>query len=160
MYMKWSRQDILMHSMDFAFQLDGWNPPLIRVLEGLDDGLVDWSPTTGSANTIRQIVVHLIFYKEQLLQRLQGVDSPDHVLNEDTFLAYTEHSWEQTVAKLVQVQRAIQVWLQNVQDDDLDRPLPHVPIGGQLLTLTMHDVYHTGQIVLLRKMQGSWPLEP
>lgn len=60
---------------------------------------------------------------------------------------------------LIQVQRGIQDWLKSFQDDDLDRPMPQVPIGGQLLTLSMHDIYHTGQIVLLRKLQGTWPFE-
>jgi uncharacterized membrane protein len=27
----------------------------------------------------------------------------------------------------------------------------------KLLDIMMHDAYHTGQIIQLRKMQGSWP---
>ena len=128
-------------------------------MEGLNDELVDWSPESATANTIRQIVTHLIFYKKQLLQSLQGVESQKKISNEDTFSANTAQSWEQTVTDLIQVQQGIQECLKIFQDDDLDCPMPQVPIGGQLLTLSMHDVYHTGQIVLLRKLKGTWPLK-
>ncbi|WP_028608630.1 DinB family protein [Paenibacillus harenae] len=155
--MKLSRQEILLHGLEFAFQKEGWNPPLMKALEGINEGQADWRPETGASNTIREIVTHLIFYKEQLLQRLQGIESPDPSSNEVTFTASTEQSWEQTVAKLIKVHHDIQGCLKDLMDEDLDRPLSHFPIGGQMLTLAMHDVYHTGQIILLRKLQGSWP---
>ena len=29
----------------------------------------------------------------------------------------------------------------------------------KLLDIMLHDAYHTGQIMLIRKMQGAWPSE-
>lgn len=29
--------------------------------------------------------------------------------------------------------------------------------GEEVMSLILHDAYHTGQIVLVRKLQGSWP---
>lgn len=156
--MKMSRQDILLHSMAFAFQMEAWNPPLMKTLEGLTEEQVNWLPKTGSTHTIREIVIHLLFYKEQLLQRLQGNDAQEPTSNESTFTAKQDHSWEQILEKLNKVQAELQTCLHALEDEELDRPSPHVPIGGQILTLAMHDVYHTGQIVLLRKLQGTWPI--
>ncbi|WP_181873698.1 DinB family protein [Paenibacillus prosopidis] len=157
MSMKLSRQEILLHSMEFAFQRDGWNPPLMKALEGLNERQANWRPETGVSNTILEIVTHLIFYKEQLLQRLLGFEPSEPSSNDVTFTASGEQTWEQVVAKLIKVHQDIQSCLNDLQDEDLDRPFPHFPIGGQLLTLAMHDTYHTGQIILFRKLQGSWP---
>ncbi|XEC94085.1 DinB family protein [Paenibacillus tarimensis] len=154
--MKLSRQEILLFSMDFAFQKEGWNPPLTKALEELDEAKANWRPEP-EANTIREIVTHLIFYKEQLLQRLQGLEPSEPSSNDVTFNSSGEQTWEQTVARLIKVHQDIQCYLKDLQDEDLDRPMPHIPIGGQVLTLAMHDTYHTGQIILLRKLQGSWP---
>ena len=30
-------------------------------------------------------------------------------------------------------------------------------LEGKLLDIMLHDAYHTGQIIQLRKMQGAWP---
>jgi uncharacterized damage-inducible protein DinB len=159
MNMKLSRHDILLLSWDFALERESWNPPLAKVLEGLNEEQANWRPETGTSNTIRETVNHLIFYKEQLLQRLKGMEPSQPERNGDTFITKVEEpeDWEQTVARLIAVHHGIRSYLSGFQDDDLDRPLPQVPIGGQVLTLVMHDAYHTGQIVLLRKLQGSWP---
>lgn len=146
-----------MHSLEFAFQQEGWNPPLMKALEGLEEGQADWRPEIGASNTIREIATHLLFYKEKLLQSLRGLESPEPTSNDATFAEGGEPIWEQAVARLIQVHQDIQGCLKELQDEELDRPMPHFPIGGQVLTLAMHDSYHTGQIVLLRKLQGSWP---
>ncbi len=58
--MKLSRHAILMYSLDFAFQNEGWNPPLRRALEGLSAEQADWRPEIGGAQAIREIVTHLL----------------------------------------------------------------------------------------------------
>jgi hypothetical protein len=55
------------------------------------------------------------------------------------------------------VHRQIQELLASAQDDALDRPLPTVPLAQSVLSLVLHDAFHTGQIVQIRKLQGSWP---
>jgi uncharacterized damage-inducible protein DinB len=154
--MKLSRQEIVFHSLAFASHLDGWNPSLKRALTGLTAEQADWTPSIGDVHSIRALVRHLIFYKKQLLDRIQGIESVDSESNQATFKGQQDSPWEQLVAELFAVQDALLEYLQQLQDEALDRPLPHVPLGGQLLTLAMHDVYHTGQMVLIRKMQGSW----
>jgi uncharacterized damage-inducible protein DinB len=32
-------------------------------------------------------------------------------------------------------------------------------VGEALTNWMMHEAHHTGQIVLIRKMQGSWPAQ-
>ena len=154
-----SRKDIVQIYWASALDQEGWYPPLVKALQGLSEEQADWRPDVGPANSIRETVDHLIFYKEQLLKRLQGQDPPDPPSNDATFAGddVQDRDWERTVARLVEVHRAIAAHAANGGEEGLDRPLPEVPLGGQMLTLAMHDAYHTGQIIQLRKLQGSWP---
>ncbi|RAP74309.1 DinB family protein [Paenibacillus montanisoli] len=152
------RKDILLHSWGVVMEEEGWHPPLVQALEGVTETQADWRPEGGASNTIRETVHHLTFYKERLLQRLKGLEPAPYNGNTNTFQnSDPSMDWEQAIAKLVAVHREINGYLTDFQDADLDKPLPETPVGGQLLSLALHDAYHTGQIILLRKLQGSWP---
>jgi len=45
-----------------------------------------------------------------------------------------------------------------LSEADLERSLPDIgTVAESLAAWTLHDAYHAGQIILIRKMQGSWP---
>ena len=68
-----------------------------------------------------------------------------------------ELSWEKLVAELASVHRQIREKVVALTDDKLDLQLSGEPIDHQIMILATHDAYHTGQIILLRKLYGSWP---
>lgn len=156
-----NKMELLLHGWDRAYGIEDWYPPLKDALQGVTWEQANWRPGQGAANTIWENVNHLIFYKERLLRRLTGEEKayPPGIGNDDTFggTGEDEDAWQATLAKLESVHAAIRGKLADMEKKDFDRKLPKTPFGLWVNSLNMHDAYHTGQIVLLRKMQESWP---
>jgi uncharacterized damage-inducible protein DinB len=153
--------DLLLREWDFCYDKEDWYPPLAHVLRGVTAAQASWRPAGEAANTIWENVNHLTFYKERFLKRLKGEESeyPQGIGNDDTFVAkqQDEKAWQESVARLEAVHREIREVLAGLKEEDFDRPIPKNTIGLWASSLVMHDAYHTGQIVLIRKLQGSWP---
>ncbi|MBU7316546.1 DinB family protein [Paenibacillus oleatilyticus] len=158
-----NKKELLLHEWDICYDKEDWFPPLREALKGLTAAEADWRPEGAAANTIRETVRHLTFYKERLLKRLSGEDPhyPDGLTNDDTFAAYGEResTWEEEAARLEHVHKAVRAALAELSEDDLERPLPKTTIALSITSLVVHDAYHIGQIVQIRKLQGSWPAQ-
>lgn len=71
--------------------------------------------------------------------------------------------WKGLVAaRLHEAYRAFRDAVSRLSDADLGRPMPGdaEPLGELLAGMLEHDAYHAGQIMLLRKLQGSSPGPP
>lgn len=153
------RKVILVQSWTKAYDEEGWYPPLKDALEGLSADEADHKPSPG-LHSIRELVNHILYYKERFLHRLKGEEySPAYETNDETFTEmppdYVNESWDDQVARMGNVHREIGKIIAELEESDLDRSAPD-PIGAQILDLAFHDAYHTGQIILLRKMLERW----
>ena len=152
---------MLIHGWDFAYDIEGWYPPLKDSLKDVDFKQALWKSEGSASHTIAELVSHLLYYKKRFLYRLERKAWSSAIsTNDDTFLTTTYKSpaaWNAALVELDAIQKNIRAEIQKLNDSDLDLPLPDSPIGGQVLSLFMHDAYHTGQIVQLRKLYGSWP---
>lgn len=153
------RKSIIHQYWITAAEQEGWYPPYSDALNGVDVDLANWRPTGVAANTIWETVVHITHFKERLLRRLQEHADPHISSNDDTFIVHGtgKQNWEDAVRKLFLVHRQLQDALANLREEDLDKPSPNEPIGAQFMDLIVHDAYHTGQIILIRKLRGAWP---
>ena len=155
------KKEILIQAWDFCYDLEGWYPPLKNALEDVDGSQAIWRPEGETSNTIREIVNHLFYYKRRFLFRLEGKTWPYKITsNEQTFWP-GEHTmqltWDKLVEALASVHGQIREKVIEIADEKLDSKLPNDPIDQQIMTLATHDAYHTGQIILIRKLYGSWP---
>lgn len=83
-----------------------------------------------------------------------------HKINDETFIQggpNDDAAWQQTVKRTLQVHDALQSSLTALQEAELDQLSPSLPVWQQYMNILLHDAYHTGQIIQLRKLQGSWP---
>jgi len=133
----------------------------------INDALSDLTPESASWNggvenhSIWQIVHHLIFWNERWLKRFQGAGIPKmEGDNKATFsLASSKEDWEKSVKH---VDTVLADWYNAINDKDeaeLAKPVfegEPDPWYSYLHTLAMHNAYHIGQIVTLRKLQGLW----
>ncbi|TVX95318.1 DinB family protein [Cohnella terricola] len=156
-----SRKHLLLHGWDSAYEKEAWYPPLTDSLSGITKEQALWKPQGEPANSIWENVSHLIFYKERFLKRLTGEETeyPTGITNDDTFSigGATDEEWERTLSRLKEVHLGIRAKLEEMEEERLDEKIPQTPIGIWMTDLVAHDAYHTGQIILLRKLQGSWP---
>ncbi len=153
------RKAILSNYWRLTTESEGWYPPYVDALKDVNVALASWRPEGEAANTIWETINHITYFKERLLRRLQGL--PDRAIadNDETFIVrgQSEAEWQESLDKLFGVHRELGQVLEGLGEEDLDRPLPKEPIVTQFLNLIVHDAYHTGQIILIRKLKGAWP---
>lgn len=158
-----NRIDLLLHALDASYETEAWHPPLSAALAGVTAAQASWRPAGEAANTIWETVNHLLYYKERLLERLRGGKPTYSAPNNDaTFTgdvtAADEAAWQAAVARMAAVHRGLREALAARADADLDQPADN-PLGHLLADIISHDAYHTGQIIQIRKLQGSWPAQ-
>ena len=143
------------------FYEEEWYPPISEALKNLTVEQACWQPEGAASNTIWENVNHLLIFKERLLSRLHEDDTfvaPQN--NDETFIQggpNDDAAWQQTVKRPLQVHDALQSSLTALQEAELDQLSPSLPVWQQYMNILLHDAYHTGQIIQLRKLQGSWP---
>ncbi|TNJ63606.1 DinB family protein [Paenibacillus hemerocallicola] len=136
----------------------GWYPSLERGLHGLTVAQANWRLDGKEMNTIYELVNHILFYKSTLLSGLTGTgDAPtsDTSFNND-LAVNTEDEWKETVAELNNIHSRIREKLATMSEHELQNESEGVPISQWVSDLVRHDIYHTGQIIFIRKLQGSW----
>lgn len=159
--------NVLQLQKENTWNTQEWIVPLSAALMGLNADQADWQPP-GGGNTIRETLTHLNYYNHRLLNRLKNTSSgPALPTNEDTFTT-SEHTedaagWSTLLAETERIAYELQQALAGLTDSDLEAPYSdtysHVPFGEELARWMLHDAYHAGQIVFIRRQQGSWPTE-
>ncbi|MCB0720924.1 MAG: DinB family protein [Ignavibacteriae bacterium] len=156
-----TRKDILLQQMHACFDEETWFVTLKNALDGLTPENAAWK--SGGNHSIHEIVNHLIFWNQRYLNRFINVPVEEIKDNEYTFTndATGSHvdSWKATVEKVYDV---FSEWCTQL-DEALDTKLEGIPIKGYpdtwftvIANINIHNAYHIGQIVTLRKEQGSW----
>lgn len=64
-----------------------------------------------------------------------------------------DQEWKEVVERSESAQRNLRQVLSAISERELEQN----SLEGKLLDIMLHDAYHTGQIIQLRKMQGYWP---
>ncbi|MFD2372096.1 DinB family protein [Brevibacillus sp. GCM10020057] len=153
-----SRKALLLQNWEYTYEQEGWYPPLRDALSGLTAAQASWRPAGEAANTIWETVSHLLFFKERLMHRLAGTPFPlTAETNEDTFVPSggpeDEDAWQATQERMATVHRQLREQLSALSEEELDQK----DTAQSFMNLILHDACHTGQIIQIRKLQGSWP---
>lgn len=106
-------------------------------------------------NSIWEIVNHIILWRKNVLERLDGKTplTPENNYFEPQ-TDVSEHAWKQTLKKLEHSQ---QQWLNAVQkfDEkkfDISEPVNPISLYKHIHGVLQHDAYHLGQINLLLRL--------
>jgi uncharacterized damage-inducible protein DinB len=151
-------REVLLEQFTACYDDSGWFVALKTALDGVSAEQSVWKPA-GVDNSIRENVNHLIFWNERWLQRYRGeLNEPQDVENKGTFKS-DEPDWQATLEKLYAVMDEWRGHLGSIQDEKLLSPVNaeyQAPWRSPLAHQNIHNAYHIGQIVLLRKLQGAW----
>lgn len=130
-----------------------WFVPVNVALEGLTAEQALWNDGSGN-HSIAQLTSHLIFWNDRLLSKFKGLKEESFSgNNEETFLAHDKKSWEEVTKKIDAV---FTEWEKLIEAADENKLKDWYPTIANMST---HNTYHTGQIVYIRKLQGSWEAE-
>ncbi len=144
----------------------GWFVTPIGSLKGLTAQQASWKDGSTN-NSIWQIVNHLIFWNGSYLNRFKGIQNPKFEGdNDSTFdgekTSGTDDQWQETVSRLNSVLSEWESALDTAPDEKLHEPVRENQSdtwASYIAIINAHTAYHTGQIVTLRKQQGSWKPE-
>ncbi len=138
-----------------AFEGGAWHGP--SVLEALADVTPEEAqahPVPG-AHSIWELVLHLGGTYRLVLRRLEGSDAP--LTPEEDWPRVpppTAAGWAEAISSLRQLNARARQAVLRFDPARLDQPLVREPpytAFTQLIGITQHDLYHAGQIALLKK---------
>ena len=147
--------DRLEEQLRRAFEGEAWHgPSVLESLAGLSAAQAASHPIAG-AHSIWELVLHLASDYDLVLRRLAG-DGRQLTAVEDwpACPAPTEENWRQTVQELTRLNGTLRQAVRDFPQYRLDAPLvsasPHSAYT-QFIGVTQHNLYHAGQIALLRR---------
>lgn len=138
-----------------AFEGEAWHgPSVLEALDGVSASQAAARPLE-SVHSIWELVLHLRGTYELVLRRLRG-DGRMLTAAEDwpAVPAPTPENWREAIAALKQVNDDLRRAVRNFPESRLDQPLvaePPYTAYTQFIGITQHDLYHAGQIALLKK---------
>lgn len=158
-----SATELLLIQKDDTWDQCNWIVPLSKALDGLTSEQAAWVPSSGGLS-IWQLVNHMYYYNFRLLSRIQGTPPSGTPAenNESTFGDPGEPSdtagWSTLMQNTTQLAEQLRDQLASLEDSDLEAPYmdTNEKWAHELARWILHDAYHAGQIVLLRRQQGSW----
>lgn len=119
-------------------------------VEGLTPEQANWTDGKGN-HSIGQLAFHLVFWNTQLLAKFKGETPPKYSgKNDDTFYNFDAKQWSETVQQLDKVMTDLEKFVETADDKTIEKNAPLIARVG------MHNAYHVGQIVYIRRLQGSW----
>jgi ketosteroid isomerase-like protein len=138
---------------------EAWHGPSVReALAGISAADAARHPIPG-AHGCWELVLHLCGSYRLVLRRLEGVSAP--FLPDEDWPAVppaTEENWQRDVASLHALNVRLRSAVRSFPPDRLFEPIvadPPYPAFTQFVGLTQHDLYHAGQIVLLKRALKS-----
>jgi uncharacterized damage-inducible protein DinB len=155
--------ELLLEQMHSCHDQSGWFVSLNNALLSLTAEQAAWKDGSTN-NSIWQLVNHLIFWNENYLNRFRGKPNQEFKgTNDATFegekTSGTDEEWRKTVEKLNSVFVEWENEVKNISQEKLKQPAKKnetEPWASYIAAVNTHTAYHTGQIVTLRKLQGSW----
>lgn len=153
-------KEILLEQFTACYDENGWFVALKNTLENLTAGEANWK-TANLDNSIGEILTHLNFYNEAYLKRFKGVDYVYQIEdNDETFTsAASEKDWQAEIERFNAIMSEWRELLDAAGDDRFDEAVSKTNQASWaklLSNLNAHNAYHGGQIVVIRKLQGSW----
>jgi uncharacterized damage-inducible protein DinB len=137
-----------------AFEGEAWHgPSVLETLEGVTSRQAATRPFAG-AHSIWELVQHIAAWEHAIVRRLNG-DRAQLPTEEDwpPISATDDDAWERTTHVLKQGHLELRSAIAGLDDSRLDQPIIEgmSSVYVQLHGVIQHDLYHAGQIALLKK---------
>ena len=140
----------LLEQLRMTHDQQDWFVPVKPAIDGITAAQASWKPQGGD-HSIGQLANHLLFWNSQYLAKFKRVAPVKFDGNNDeTFNAFDQARGDEVREKLDRLLSELEKLVAGADDKTLQSWAPTL---GRIAT---HNAYHTGQIIVLRKMQGAW----
>jgi hypothetical protein len=144
-----STKAVLLEQLKSTHNVKNWFVPVNTAVEGLTPEQAAWKDKGG--HSVGQLTYHMLFWNERQLQEFKGEKKASFSgNNEETFDKFDQKQWTEVVKRLDKVLTDIEKWIETASDADLKKH------SSTIANISAHNAYHTGQIISVRKAQGSW----
>jgi len=142
---------VLLEQLRTTNNAEDWFVPVSIAVDGMTAEQAQWKPAGKDAHSVGQLAYHIWYWDARSLQRFKGekLDKFDGNNNE-TFDKFDAAQWNDLVKKLNQELADWETAVQNASDADLAKN------ASLIAHIGAHRAYHVGQILYVRKLQGSW----
>jgi hypothetical protein len=134
-----------------------WFTPIKAAVAGLTAEQAKWVPQNAQGkvdpnanHSVGMLAYHLAFWNENSLARLRGEKRTAPGTNDETFNDFDAAHWDEMVQRLDRVMKDIEAEVEKMSEENLAKFAPMIS------HISTHNAYHTGQILYVRKLQGSW----
>jgi uncharacterized damage-inducible protein DinB len=141
---------------DEAFEKRAWHGPnLWQSLKGVTAEQAAWRPAPGRHN-IWEETLHAAYWKYVVRRKLEGGKRGGFVLTGSNFFSrpeagkLTDAAWKADKKILRNEHAALREAMMTALEKSLTPKLAHILWG-----VAFHDIYHAGQIRLLRRLMGE-----
>jgi uncharacterized damage-inducible protein DinB len=147
-----SAKTILIEQFTACYDENGWFVAVKNAVKNLTAEQAIW-----------KIVHHLNFYNEAYLKRFKGM-TVDYsgIENSETFSSagtVSEEAWQAEIEKFDSIMTEWRTLLENADESKFGETVSATNSSAWsslIAHVNAHNAHHGGQIVVLRKLQGSW----
>jgi uncharacterized damage-inducible protein DinB len=150
---------ILLHALDEAYDRRAWHGTTLKgSLRGVTARQAAWRPAAGRHN-IRELAVHAAYWKYRVRRRLTGEKRGSFEVDGNNWFERSgadERAWRAERDFLDRAHRALREAVARLPPGSLAGRLPGTRRRSalrEIAGIALHDVYHTGQIQLLKALQ-------
>ncbi len=143
-------REVLLAELKSTHGAEEWFVPANIAVKGLTAEQASWTDGKGN-HSVGQLAYHLVFWNRRNLQVLKG-EKPEKFSgnNDETFDKFDNKKWNEIVEQLNDVMNDLEKWVETADEAKLKE-------SAQVFThISTHNAYHIGQIIYVRKEQGSW----
>ena len=143
-------RDILLAELRTTHDNADWFVPANTAVKGLTAEQASWTDGKGN-HSVGQLAYHLVYWNKQNLARLKG-EQPEKFSgnNDETFEKFDSKTWNETVQQLDGVMKELEKWVETADEAKLKER------AAVFTHISTHNAYHIGQIIYVRREQGSW----
>ena len=144
----------ILDQMDRAYSGEAWHGPDVKqLLEGLSADDAAKHPVPG-AHSIWELVNHMAAWNSIVQRKSQG-EVPEVTTEIDWPPVWeaSEIAWKRALENLAESRTRLRNYVKTLRDDQLDGPILRENYSRYVLLhgLIQHDLYHAGQIAILKK---------
>ncbi len=143
-------RSILLEQLHTTHDQKDWFVPIDVAVDGLTAEQATWKDGSGN-HSVGQLTYHLLFWNQRELEKFKGqAEKKFSGNNDETFNDFDTKKWTDTVKQLNQVMSDLEKLVETADEQKLQKWAPEIARVGT------RNAYHVGQIVFVRKAQGSW----
>lgn len=141
---------ILLEQLKTTHNEKDWFVDGNTAMAGVTPEQANWTDGHGN-HSVGQLAYHLVYWNERSLAKFKG-QTPEKYSgnNDETFTHFDAKQWAETVHRFDVVMTELEKLVETADEKRLEEWAPTIARIGT------HNAYHIGEIVMVRKEQGSW----